>query len=932
MLEALHFPIDESVYKDWLPAKVFTNRKDSLTILKTYISDNTSSEVFSIRGSEGAGKTSLAYRLSMDYENAVFINNNTSLTGFNFIRFSLNKIIFNEYIFPKLNTELLDDINKILDNPTDIVNKLKSYFNRLSAKCSFILIFDAFNNYDDYTIDVWKNIIPILQVNKIKVILTENSDKYFMANFIYNLREVNLTPFTDAYLTEYLEHSFSSFFPKEELKRLIIRYADLLPGNIKSFIKDIILLKILVYTPKGIEIVLDDRSRKLLKSSHEEIYQIRFAELSDEEKLVSQFISAFEIRVNPNIILKYFSMSVGKLWFDLTKLEQKNIIHHVQSNTNPDFVSEGLKRFIYSTIKDKISFHSAISKFLYANFPDFASLELAKQFELAENYDLSYKILYKEVNQADKVSAYSYEKNILERLTNFPLSTKVQFDIKIKLSNVYFMLSQYRSSINIIDILLKETKEIDIANNLLFLKAKCLVGLTEYTAAKQIIESLLTKIKAVKERHKLLIELATVEFNLNNYDRAISLCDDIVKNDSSELEEKGQSYEMLGLISAYKNNDLNSAFNYFNKASSFYEKAKLNFQLAQNLMNIGIAYNIQGNHKKANLYWDKSLDINRSIGNIEQEAKLLMNYGILYYEILELDKAIEVYEKASSIFVSLGNKKGYGFLLFNLSEIYLLTCEYQKAIDYLNTAVNSFEQMKNIDEELEALFLLGKAYFILGDYENLSMVFKRFNTFSIKDELNEKHKSYLQLLTILKQSYEKPEANSHESLNNLRQFFWEGKYYYDYMLCTSFLVQNLIQTKELDIALDILNSFELIKICKKNLIFEAERNYLKGIIVNLDPTLSLKTQIDYLNIAYEKIEDTYITEITWKVLFELANIFNDRGNLKKAQEYSKYTLSIINNIANNIKDYRIKSIYLTEKGRKAVLDKLLPIDIKFENE
>ncbi len=402
ILEDLHVPIDDNLSKDWLPAKVFTNRKDSLTILKTYISDNSSSEVFSIRGSEGSGKTSLAYELYSHYGNAVFINNDTSLTGFKFIRYSVNKIIFNEFIFSKLNSELLESISSIFDNEIDLVNKLKSFFSQLSSACDFILIFDAFNSYDEYSIEIWKNIIPILQVNKTKVILTENSDNHFVANFIYNLREVNLTPITEAHLTEYLEKKFSAFFPKDELKRFIISYADLLPGNIESFIKDIIFLKILVFSAKGIEFIQNKRTDSLLKSSHDEIYHIRFSEISEEEKLISQFIAAFEITVNPNIILKYFKLSSEELSLHFSKLEEKNIIHHVQSNSNPIFVSEGLKRFIYSTINDRKSFHSSISEFLYSNFPDFGSIELARQFELSENYNLSYKILNEELKRADR--------------------------------------------------------------------------------------------------------------------------------------------------------------------------------------------------------------------------------------------------------------------------------------------------------------------------------------------------------------------------------------------------------------------------------------------------------------------------------------------------------------------------------------------------
>jgi tetratricopeptide (TPR) repeat protein len=462
------------------------------------------------------------------------------------------------------------------------------------------------------------------------------------------------------------------------------------------------------------------------------------------------------------------------------------------------------------------------------------------------------------------------------------------------------------------------------------LKAKCLIGLTEYSEGEKIIESLLLQTNTNSIKHKLLLELATVEFNLNRYDKAILLCNNIIEDKSTELDERGQSYEMLGLISAHKNNDLKNALNYFNKASSFYERGKLNFQLAQNFMNIGIVYSIQGNHTKANSYWDKSLQINRSIGNIEQEAKLLMNYGIYYYEILDLEKSTESYEKALSIFISLDSKKDYGFLLFNLSEIYLLTCEYQKALGYLNSAINTFKLLNNMTEELEAVFMSGKLNFILGDFENLNLLIKKFEICSEGNGLNEKQKNYYQLLTILKRYNEISEHSLSTSLNYLRQYFFKEKNVYDYMFCTILLIKNLIKNNLLNHAFDILNSDELVNICNENSIFEAERNYMIGEVVNKDFSLDTKSQIDYFNIAYDKISNTYITELTWKVLFSLSEAYNKRGNLKKTQEYGKYALYLINFIAENIKDFRLRNIYLEEDERKKAIEKLNSFEIELD--
>ena len=535
---------------------------------------------------------------------------------------------------------------------------------------------------------------------------------------------------------------------------------------------------------------------------------------------------------------------------------------------------------------------------------------------------MSYKILNEELKRADDVSAYAYEKNILERLIKFPLSKKIKFEIKTSLSNVYFKLSQHKSSINMIDSLLKETKQSNTISDLLMLKAKCLIGLTEYSEGKKIIESLLPNIDDINKKQQLMLEIATVDFNLNEYDQAFNTCWQIIGEKNTAYEEKGLTYQMLGLLSIYKNNNLDEAFNFFGKGEAAYKAGNLNFRIAEMEMNLGNIFNIKGDREKAKSYWDKSLKITRSTGNIEQEAKLLMNYGIYYYEILELDKSINSYEKALSILTSLGSKKEYGFLLINLSELYFLTCEYQKAFEYINIAINTFKQLNNLAEELEAVFLLGKLNFIIGDYESLNLILEKLIIYMENNKLSEKFKNYFHILMISYNLTKKVATDYSDQLNIIRKFTLNEKNEYDYFFCTMLLVKNLIKLNKFSNAYNILISDELIKICDENIMFEAERNYMIGIVINLDSSLDSKSQLDYFNRAYNNISSTHITELTWKVLFALTIIYYNRGNLKKARGFGKYALSLINFNAENIKDYRLRNIYLEEKERKEALDRL----------
>jgi hypothetical protein len=238
--------------------------------------------------------------------------------------------------------------------------------------------------------------------------------------------------------------------------------------------------------------------------------------------------------------------------------------------------------------------------------------------------------------------------------------------------------------------------------------------------------------------------------------------------------------------------------------------------------------------------------------------------------------------------------------------------------------------LNNTDEELEATYLLGKLDFIIGDFENLNLIIKKFKNYIKNNDLNEKFKNYYQILYILSNIIKEFDKDFSKPLNEIRKFTQNENNESEYYFCTMLLVKNFIKLNKLGEAYNILISGELIKICGNNLLFEAERNYIIGAIVDIDASLDSKSQMDYFSLAYDKISYTHITELTWKVLYALTNIYNNRGNLKKALSFGKYAMSLINFIAENIKDYRLRNIYLEEDERKEAIEKLISLGIKLE--
>ncbi|HSW55148.1 MAG TPA: protein kinase, partial [Ignavibacteriaceae bacterium] len=242
IIKDLGFSLDVSITKEFLPAKVYSSRDDVINIITKYFADKSSSEVFSIRGFDGVGKTSLLQKVQELYQDAVLISDVKGKSAEELISYLLRQIIFSNTVYPNLSEEeKITLLNLLRKSEKAIIDELRTTIALLTSKNKFILLIDDFNLYDPLASDFLVEIIPLLQVNNIKVIIAETSGHSFLSSRINNIKNINLGAFTKEEMILFLKESYSSDFPKDDIKKLITANADLIPGNIKSFIKDLIL-------------------------------------------------------------------------------------------------------------------------------------------------------------------------------------------------------------------------------------------------------------------------------------------------------------------------------------------------------------------------------------------------------------------------------------------------------------------------------------------------------------------------------------------------------------------------------------------------------------------------------------------------------------------------------------------------------------------
>jgi serine/threonine protein kinase len=251
----LGFEIDASIYQNFVPATVFSGRQDFLNILKTFINDKKSSEVFSLQGFDGAGKSALLNKMYEVMGNSILISNTQGLSGINLIKHFIKRLIFTGSVFYNLNDNEKEQIlSFITKSEKEYLDGLFSIISIITNKAQFVVLIDDYNLFDSLAKEVISELIPIFQVNGIKVIISEASDFDYTSDNINNLREILVGSFTQKQLSDYLELAFYELFPRENVSDLILRFADLLPGNLIDFIKDLINLQIILFDKDGVTI------------------------------------------------------------------------------------------------------------------------------------------------------------------------------------------------------------------------------------------------------------------------------------------------------------------------------------------------------------------------------------------------------------------------------------------------------------------------------------------------------------------------------------------------------------------------------------------------------------------------------------------------------------------------------------------------------
>lgn len=931
VLEELGVEIDLEITKDFLPAKFFSNRKDAINIIRSYLADSKNNEIYCVKGAEGSGKTALFIELYENFENVILIENYGVKTGIDAVKFIFRKIFYSKVLYDNYSKELLIDLPTLFEgDKEEFIQKIKVFSDSALKNASPIILIDDFNLYDEFVKDVLKEILPVFQINNTKVIVSENSNFDSAINLFANYREFYISHFTDSQLSDFIEISYWQNFPKRELKKIISLYSDLLPGNVKQFIKDLIVLGIIKYTGKEITFSVSKEMELSLRSSNEEIYRIRLSNLTADELKLAQLISSFEIGVEQMVLSGLLGINSDKMRELIDGLSKKNIIDSINISNTPRINSTSFKSYLYSTISAKTKYHLVIANTIRKLFPNFNTIELARQYELAGEFEKSAEVLNKEIEIAEKISAYSYKKSLLEKILGFELNENLRQKYLLELIRTNYKLSDYKA----VDESFKKVNFEDlpqlVKDEFQLMEASSLVEMQRIDEAKNILNVLINS----QDKNIVVsanIWLAIVEHYQDNTLKALEILNRLKDAPDLDLELKAKVLNLLSML-YFNKGDLIESKTLSLKSLEIYTQRNCLTEMAGILVNLGTINYLLGNIEDTYKNWDTALELNSRIGNYTNKAVIQMNWGISLIENRRFDYAIQKLKNSLKILQNSNNINLSVKNLSNLAEAYLNICDYDNFYQTFNKANSLLQQNANVEEELYILFTSAKFWFIIGNREELIKILDKFEFYSYaKESLNEtqiKNYSFIKiLLALLEENF----ITAHQILELMEKIKQDEITQYADIIY--FVIEKMIERKNISDALLLLKSSMIKNISEKNSYYSAYRDYLLGTIVYQDRIEGLNSASEYFESAYNQIENESISELTWKVLSALALLFYERGNYHKAKKFRLYAIELLNMISDSISDPKIRNMYLYKKERKETLELLKKISLKLqENE
>ena len=873
---------------------------------------NSKSEyLLEIIGTKNSGKSKILERIKRKVEPAVIIDFADEIDTKEIWRRVIGDLLFLKTIPSEIFKLLSNYFENYFDNPDEKLDELiLTFFSRISNDNNFVFLIDNYDKADESSKEILKKLLNMLEINHVKIFITEQNVNEDVSSSVHS--KIIINPLSEKQISEFIEYLFYAEYPKKELVTLIQHYSDKYFGSINIFIQGLLQSGIISYSDSKPKINLLNLDQKLLSKDSVKILDSKLLMLDQEDLYVLYIISAFE-KIGEDTIIEISDLSREVLGRILTKLEALNIIYERKIYLGIKFIADSYKNYFYDKIDDKKLFHKKIIDKIRDNKSIIAK-EKIFHYQMAEEFDSAINLIEDEIQTLESFSAYHGIEKLLYKIISYPIERSRTIEYKIQLLENYLKIGDFlkalelHQSIDIANITAEQNQILD------YYKGRILYRLGNNQEALNLFIKLLENCKLQDFENKIKIEQAGIYLAISEFENAKQICTELIENEKIDSDLKAKTLNILALENIYGSNNFQEAARLFTEAIKIYEKNNNKSKLAGVELNLGNVLHILGEANTAFLHWEKAQQLNKKIGNFQQEADSLLSMGVYNFNNFEVDDAIEKYRRANTIYKTIGNKFGAGTSHCNLAECSIFAIDYGQAEIELGNAVKYLNELQNTEENIYVEFLLGVFYLKLDLHEKL---FKSINQLELLNNVTNA-KLYidsLKLILMLKENSDIEKINL-ELERILTELFSQQNLFVIYTILVEVLkISNSNLKREV---IKKIIALPLYPKLKENNYIVAIKMTFSSILAQNDSENFKKSDLQYLLQAYEKLKTQTVSELTVIVILDITRIYIENGNVWKAKDFFYY----INSLYEFIKETLVKTTIAYEESSIDLMKKL----------
>lgn len=914
MFHDLDYHVISKAKYQWLPAEKLFNREGLTSAVRNYIRGNIAEEsILVIRGGSGSGKSSLLNLVERDIENTILIKETNIGRKTDPVKALVSELYYNKNVYTKLSPQLIDELSSFIKTSVEPdIEEVKSLLSRIASRLDGALLIDDYNTFDRINRELLSDFIKFLRIRDLKVVISENVEFQQFSDDLPNIRILNVTNMLNEEVKQFIEETFATFFPKEHLYEIFIQNQNRYPSYYIKLFSSLIVEDIIQFTSSGPHIVRNaTKLGKILLKGHE-IFVERLALLPESKRDILSVIALINADLDLTKLNYFFRMNYNELEALIQQFSALGFVNYSQENSIVKFVSKSVKDLILKNHPAIRSLHLKIAEIMADKKSEFQPALIAEHFSKAGN-DLDALEYYElELERTKRLAAFSYQIDITRKILGLRISDEKNISTSLTLSKLYYKMADYSRALENVQKLnlSRLTDEQKIRYH--WIVGNCRIKLGFPSEGINVINQNRKEIEKIIPTAEIDLALANAYFDLEQIDESEKICQNIIQNSGEDYFNCGGAYNLLGLISFYKSNDLKHARACFEKAVEKYREGNLTSKAAGMEVNLGNIYNMIGKGDAAVEHWNNASDINKNLGNYEQQAKLQLSFGIYHFDNNDFDNAITKYEESLQIFSRLGDRNGEGLAYINLAEVYLANSEFTKAEASINKAKGLFRATNNNEEFIEALYL---SILISTKTGNREYSYRDVQIYgdSIASSDNERHNAnYKYLLNLLSLEFDKKTFEEQALLKNIK-YFSENNELSRFAENLFLLARIYLQFGDYKEALEILQNETLHKYCSGHKFAAAEYYVLKAYIYKERKSKDSGKMFNYAEKAFSILQDQNVSLLTLEAVFLLATLYFERGHEKLNEEYLFFAKSLIEHFVSNLESTDTKNNFRQKK-------------------